>query len=65
MDNLIIKAVLGTLALAASLWLLNIALRLISAPNDSQVLSSLVLLGGIGGTVAFALTRVFPRLKWK
>ena len=65
MDNLIIKAVLGTLALAASLWLLNVALRLISAPSASHVVSGLVLLGGIGGIVAFALARIFPRLKRK
>ena len=65
MDNLIIKAVLGTLALAASLWLLNVALRLISAPSDAQVLAGLAVLGGMCGTVAFALSRAAARLKRK
>ena len=65
MDNLIVKVMFGTLALAAFLWLLNVALRLISAPSDVQVLAGLAVLGGLGGTVAFALTRAFARLKRK
>ena len=65
MDNLIVKVMFGTLALAASLWLLNVALRLISAPSDAQVLAGLAVLGAMGGTVAFALTRFAARLKRK
>ena len=61
MSNPVVKAVLGTLAVAASLWLLNVALRLISAPSDSKVLIGLVLLGGMAGGAALALRRTLPR----
>ena len=63
MSSAVVRTIGGTLAAAASLWLINTALRLISAPSDLQVSMGLVLLGALAGVAVFAWSQAFSAKK--